>query len=126
MDQRPDVTVKLILRVGNAVFMLHHHANGAYDFPGGRMEWGESPEEALARELKEELSYTLPVEPTFFAIWNYIALDKSRHSLQVQYKAALPKRPDFTIKEAADGQWLDRIACLKQFQDSALVERLFL
>lgn len=47
-------TIKaLIIKDGKALFVLDR--KGKWELPGGRIEFGESPIEALRREMKEEL-----------------------------------------------------------------------
>ena len=40
-------------------------AEGNYSIPKGHMRKGETPREAMHRELKEETQITLPTEPNF-------------------------------------------------------------
>lgn len=51
--------VAAVIRDGNALLVCRRAANrsagGKWEFPGGKVDSGESPEEALAREIAEEL-----------------------------------------------------------------------
>ena len=107
--------------------MLRHRGSDMYDFPGGRMEWGEAPLETLNRELSEELTYSLPYEPILFDIWNYIAPDQSRHSVQLQYLLKVTERPHFTVTENAVPLWLSKAFFIEHWTDDRdRVERMFL
>ena len=57
--------VAAIIRKGEKVFATQRgygEWKDWWEFPGGKLEQGESPEEALCREIREELSAEISVE----------------------------------------------------------------
>ncbi len=57
--------VAAIIRKGDKIFATQRGYGDWKDwweFPGGKMEEGESPEEALCREIKEELSAEIQID----------------------------------------------------------------
>ena len=57
--------VAAIIRKGDKIFATQRgygEWKDWWEFPGGKMEEGESPEEALVREIREELSTEISVE----------------------------------------------------------------
>jgi 8-oxo-dGTP diphosphatase len=70
-----EVTVGILIQDG-LVLACQRKRTAPYplkwEFPGGKIEPGESPREALIRELQEELSITVDPETEFFRQeWDY-------------------------------------------------------
>jgi 8-oxo-dGTP diphosphatase len=65
MDQKTIHVVAAVIRRGNEIFATQR-GYGDYkdwwEFPGGKVESGESPVEALVREIREELDTSIEVE----------------------------------------------------------------
>ena len=69
----PVVAAALVDRAGRVLLQQRPAGKalaGLWEFPGGKLEPGESPEDALVRELREELAITVnhdALEPAAFA-----------------------------------------------------------
>jgi 8-oxo-dGTP diphosphatase len=61
------------------------HLAGLWEFPGGKIEPGESAEDALRRELREELAIEIDgVEPIISIPWHYPEKSIVLHALRVR------------------------------------------
>ena len=79
------------------------HLGGYWEFPGGKLESGESPEEGLRREIKEELNIDVEVGE-IFAVGHHAYPTKT--VLLLVYRAVvLSGTPQ--CKEVAEFEWLD-------------------
>ena len=63
-EKRTIRVVAAIIRCGNEIFATQRgygNYKDWWEFPGGKIESGETPEEALIREIKEELATEITV-----------------------------------------------------------------
>ena len=101
-----DVTGAVIMRDG-AVFAAQRGPGkalaGMWEFPGGKIEPGETPEESLARELKEELL----VEATVGAHITTTEYEYDFGTVRLStYHCTLSPNAEPTLTEHADSRWI--------------------
>jgi len=126
MKKYPNVSIKIIFKYKNQILMLRHK-NGVFDFPGGKMEWGEPILGALYRELKEELNYSLKKEPELFSVFNYISKDKKRHTVFIDYIYPLNKKPKLSSPEKLEILWLTEKELISKniIKDEKFLDKIF-
>lgn len=63
-------------------------------FPGGAADHNEAPEDACARELREELGLDLPVGPLLVVAWAPLRGDRVRPTVGFVFDAGVLDRPE--------------------------------
>ena len=99
--------VAAVIRSENKIFATargYGAFKGQWEFPGGKIEAGETPEEALAREIKEELETEIKVGSLIHTIeYDYPTFHLSMDCLWCEIV-----KGDLVLKEAEDARWLTK------------------
>ena len=77
---------------------------GGWEFPGGKIDAGETPEEALIREIKEELDTEVEV----IELLDTVEYDYPNFHLSMDCFICNIKSGDLVLKEHEAAQWLTK------------------
>ena len=98
--------VAAIIRDGNRVFATQRgygDYKDGWEFPGGKIETGETPQKALVREIKEELDTEIVVED----LLTIIEYDYPTFHLSMQCFWCQIVEGTLVLKEHEAARWLD-------------------
>lgn len=79
-----------------------HYISERFEFPGGKIEEGETKEEALHRELLEELNLSVKIKSFFLTVVHkYPDFELTMHSFICEVDSK-----ELTLHEHVDQKWL--------------------
>ena len=99
--------VAAVIKDGDKIFATsrgYGEYKGWWEFPGGKIEKGETPQQALVREIKEELSATIEVDELIYTIeYDYPTFHLSMDCFWAKLVGG-----ELILKEAEAAKWLSK------------------
>ena len=99
--------VAAVIRDGNRIFATqkgYGNYKGWWEFPGGKIEDGETPQQALKREIEEELDTEIEVGKLISSV----EYDYPEFHLSMDCFWCTVVSGKLTLKEAEDARWLTK------------------
>ena len=99
--------VAAVIRDGDRVFATQRgygDYKGGWEFPGGKIEAGETPQQALVREIEEELDTEIEVGERI----DTIEYDYPSFHLSMDCFWCTIRSGHLVLKEAEDARWLTK------------------
>lgn len=107
MNEIIEVVCAVMVRDGRVLCMRRKGVDatgtrGHYEFPGGKIEPGETPEAALEREISEEMEWRVTVE-------RHLGTAEATHPQRtirlMAYRCGVPAVDDFTLHDHDSYRW---------------------
>ena len=106
-DMKTIRVVAAVIRSEDKIFATargYGEFKGQWEFPGGKIESGETPQEALVREIQEELDVKIEIGDLI----DTIEYDYSSFHLSMDCFWCNVTEGEITLKEAEDARWLSK------------------
>ena len=106
-DMKTVRVVAAVIRSEDKIFATargYGEFKGQWEFPGGKIESGETPQEALVREIQEELDVKIEIGDLI----DTIEYDYPSFHLSMDCFWCNVTEGEITLKEAEDARWLSK------------------
>lgn len=106
---RFEICLRAIVENNSKILVCRNKKKGYYYLPGGHLEYGEKIKDALAREIKEELSAVLDKMSFIGAVDNIFTEDgEKHHEINLVFKAKLKNNKTKSMEDHIDFSFLDK------------------
>lgn len=113
MENKQKIYVVAVIFKDNKLLIAKRNSNssflpGYYELPGGKVEFGEDPKDALKRELIEEMNAEIEVFDPYH-VFSFEIKEKNVHGIEIAYYAKLKDASkDIKLNEHEDLKWVSK------------------
>ncbi|WP_448954785.1 NUDIX hydrolase [Labrys neptuniae] len=102
------IAAAVIVRPDGLTLLVRKHGTSAFMQPGGKIEPGEQPRQALCRELSEEIGLTVdPAQPVYLGRFQAPAAHEERRMVEAEIFRLDIAEPVAATAEIEEIVWVD-------------------
>ncbi|MBL7156388.1 MAG: NUDIX domain-containing protein [Candidatus Pacebacteria bacterium] len=110
-----ELCVRAIIQDDDRILVCKRKDKDYYFFPGGHIDFGESAESALVRELKEELNISIKKLSFIGTVENIFIQDNEKHhEINLVFNVLVAKAKDKSEEDHIDFFFFDKKRFLKE------------